>query len=203
MIGGSSRVPLIKSSLAERVYPLPIKTNLNGDESVALGCVYYASGTKFARNKLESVYDLPSHASYASFYHPSIDPGEYMQMKDKDYITANNGRVQSIPIDSGKNGYQKERSFTFPVRKNFRVEIGIKNPHNQKTFMIVYMVMNRMILLEYVISDIEQVIASIENHVESNVTLVFQRNAFGIVQLKKAELTSRFMTQEGSEDEIV
>ena len=57
--------------------------------------------------------------------------------------------------------------------------------------------MNRFVLSEYLISDIGTMIASIENHVESNVTLVFQRNVFGIVQLKKAELTSRYITHEG------
>ena len=124
---------MIKSLLAERMSPLSIKTNLNGDESIALGCIYFASGSKFARNKLENVYDLPFDTTYASFYRPSIESSEYLQMKDEDYITANNGRVPSVPIFAGNYGYEKERSFTFPVRSNFRVEIGRKNQYSQKT----------------------------------------------------------------------
>lgn len=132
IVGGSSRIPMVKEALAKHIHPVPIKANLNGDESAALGCVFYTTGSKFARNKLEKVYDLPYFTTYTSFYRPSIEAIEYMQMKDEDYITANNGRVPSVPIFVG-NGYEKERSFTFPVRSNFRVEVGYKNLHSQKT----------------------------------------------------------------------
>lgn len=50
-----------------------------------------------------------------------------------DYITSNNGWVPSVPIFSGDYGYEKERSFSFPVRSNFRVQIGTKNLYNQKS----------------------------------------------------------------------
>lgn len=51
--------------------------------------------------------------------------------------------------------------------------------------------------MEYQISDIPSIISRIENHVDSNVTLVFQLNEYGIVSLKKAELNSRYISQEG------
>ena len=43
-------------------------TNLNGDESAALGCIYYGAGSKFARNKLEQVWDIPPYPIYATVY---------------------------------------------------------------------------------------------------------------------------------------
>lgn len=117
--------------------PTPIKANLNGDESAALGCVYYSSGSKYARNKLEHVYDLPYYTTYAMFYRPSIEAAEYIQMREDDYITSNNGMVDNVPIFAGEYGYEKERSFSFPVRNNFRVAIGYQNQHNQKTFVFL------------------------------------------------------------------
>ena len=59
---------------------------MNGDESAALGCVYYITGSKFAKNKLEAVYDIPYATTYTSFYRPSIEASEYMQMKDEGMI---------------------------------------------------------------------------------------------------------------------
>lgn len=50
---------------------------------------------------------------------------------------------------------------------------------------------------EYEIQGIEKWIRSIENHIESNVTFVVQYDANGLVKLKKAELVSRFITNEG------
>ena len=46
----------------------PVLTNLNGDESAALGCIYYGAGSKFARNKLEQVWDIPTYPIYATVY---------------------------------------------------------------------------------------------------------------------------------------
>ena len=59
---------------------------------------------------------------------------EYQLMKDEDYITANNGRVDRVPLFSGKTGYEKEQSITFPVRSNFNVEIGYYNQYNNKMY---------------------------------------------------------------------
>lgn len=56
--------------LQEIVGSIPVLLNLNGDDSAALGCVYYASGPKFTRTKLEKVWDIPYYPIYTTFYRP-------------------------------------------------------------------------------------------------------------------------------------
>ena len=53
------------------------------------------------------------------------------------------------------------------------------------------------VIAEYVVNDVASTIARIENRIESNVTLVFVLDANGMIQLKKAELNSKFISQEG------
>ena len=48
-------------------------------------------------------------------------------------------------------------------------------------------------------NDVRTTIARIENHIESNVTLMFVLDSNGLVRLKKAELVSRYISQEGLE----
>ena len=54
-------------------------------------------------------------------------------------------------------------------------------------------------IAEYVVNDVRTTIARIENHIESNVTLTFVLDSNGLVRLKKAELVSRYISQEGLE----
>ena len=101
-MGGSTRVPLFRQILAQSVGVLPVNTNLNTDDSAALGCVYYASGAKFSKNRLDSVYDVPYHPLFVSFSRGSDD---FRSFDETDYITANNGHVPAIPIFAGKWQY--------------------------------------------------------------------------------------------------
>lgn len=68
LVGGAARIPLVRAQLQQAVGSLPVLTHLNGDDSVALGCIYFGSGSKFARNKLQNVWDVPSYPIYTTLY---------------------------------------------------------------------------------------------------------------------------------------
>lgn len=75
----------------------------------------------------------------------------------------------------------------FPASSDFRVALHYHENQIRGT------------LAEYHIGGIHNLVESIENRIESNVTLVYQVDEFGLIRVKKAELVSKFITQEGCE----
>ena len=117
----------------------------------------------------------------------------------------NGGRIPSFPLFVGKYEYEKERSFSFPVRSDFRVMIQYRrDAYDQQAVNVMCVeegeVTRSPVIAEYVVNDVESTIARIENRIESNVTLVFVLDANGMIQLKKAELTSKYISQEGKSE---
>ena len=117
----------------------------------------------------------------------------------------NGGRIPSFPLFVGKYEYEKERSFSFPVRSDFRVMIQYRrDAYDQQAVYVMCVeegeITRSPVIAEYVVNDVESTIARIENRIESNVTLVFVLDANGMIQLKKAELTSKYISQEGESE---
>ena len=83
-MGGSARIPAIKSALQQMLGSFSVLANLNGDESAALGCIYYGSGSKFARNKLEQVWDIPTFPLYATLYRSEPLPLQFGEEETSD-----------------------------------------------------------------------------------------------------------------------
>jgi hypothetical protein len=179
-MGGSTRVPLFRQILAQSVGVLPVNTNLNTDDSAALGCVYYASGAKFSKNRLDSVYDVPYHPLFVSFSRGSDD---FRSFDETDYITANNGHVPAIPIFAGKWQYERERSFSFPASSDFSVSL-LASPHSRGS------------VATYRIAGISELAGTIANRVASNVTVTFATDSRGMVILRRAQLTTRYLARE-------
>lgn len=210
-MGGSARIPAIKSALQQMLGSFPVLANLNGDESAALGCIYYGSGSKFARNKLEQVWDIPTFPLYATLYRSEPLPLQFGEeetgecnhfVSQADYIAVNGGHTPSYALFAGKDGYEKERSLTLPVRADFRVLVHYRrDPYSAQGSNLMWArrggVRRSPTIAEYVVNDVRTTIARIENHIESNVTLTFVLDSNGLVRLKKAELVSRYISQEG------
>lgn len=210
-MGGSARIPAIKNALQQMLGSFPVLANLNGDESAALGCIYYGSGSKFARNKLEQVWDIPTFPFYATLYRSEPLPlqfgeeetGECSSLPSHaDYIAVNGGHTPSYALFAGKDGYEKERSLTLPVRADFRVLVHYRrDPYSTQGSNLMWAprdgVSRSPTIAEYSVNDVRAIIGQIENHIESNVTLTFVLDSNGMVKLKKAELVSRYISQEG------
>ena len=232
-MGGSSRLPRFQSELEKVVAGrVPIYTHFNTDDSVALGCVYYWN-TKYAKNRIENVYEIPTNIVMTTIYRPmsSLDSnntydetnengdddptrpreGEDISMRDRwiqreleleeeeDYIVANQGQIPSFVLFSEQSGYQRQQTFSFPVKKDFRIAIHtpefISQPSSFSSLESKRPFRNT--IREYQVSGIEQLIQSLDNHLESNVTLVFQWDEMGLVKVKKVELVSKYVTKEG------
>lgn len=52
-------------------------------------------------------------------------------------------------------------------------------------------------IAKYAVSGVTRLVAQTENYIESNVTLVYALDAFGLVKVKKAELVIKYIAREG------
>lgn len=183
-MGGSSRIPLFQTILQQAVGKLSVNTNLNTDDSAALGCVYYGSGSKYSEIVLKKCMNY-----HLILYSQRFIVCEKMFTTSMKRITLLLIMVEFpvFPVFAGRYGYERERTFTFPASSDFRVALHYHENQIRGT------------LAEYHIGGIHNLVESIENRIESNVTLVYQVDEFGLIRVKKAELVSKFITQEGCE----